>query len=387
MDKVSQPYRKVLALLCVLTICVILTAGLWPFSAPRNSVHWLQTGDGLQFGKHGTAVSAAAFRKRDEDNASGTLEIALKAARSQNGGTILSFAESAHPGEPFSLHQFGNSLVVRRNNIDANGTSRTALISVPGLFQGSLQPLFLTFALNAQGMSIYVNGILTCVSPLSGTRNDLTGRLVLANSPTAHNSWQGEITRLAIYGQELTAGQIADRYSGWKENRKPALGTGEAPVALYLLNEHEGRVAHNSVDAATDLEIPSRYFALHQEFLRAPWREYHPTWGYYEDVLINIGGFIPLGFCLCAYLSLVRWTSRPAMATILVGLLTSVTIEVLQAFLPTRSSGVTDLMTNTLGTAIGVMICRSALGEKVLIGARAALVWAGLERQEVPTRS
>ena len=94
MDKVLGPYRKAVALLCVLIVCVILTAGLWPFLAPRNSVHWLQTGDGLQFGKHGTAVSAAAFRKRDEDNASGTLEIALKAARSQNEwGTILSFAE------------------------------------------------------------------------------------------------------------------------------------------------------------------------------------------------------------------------------------------------------------------------------------------------------
>jgi Concanavalin A-like lectin/glucanases superfamily len=311
MDQAFGQYRKTLGALCVSFVCVILTAGLWPFSAPRNNVHWLQTGDGLQFGKHGTAVSVGAFRNSSLDNASGTLEIGLKAAHSQNSGAILSFAESAHPGEPFSLHQFANSLVVRRNNVDANGTSRTTLLSVQGLFRSSPQPLFLTITLDAQGMSIYTNGAPAGVFPLSGTWNDLTGKIVLANSPAANDSWQGEITRLAIYERERGAAQITADYSGWKENRKPVQETGEAVVALYFLNEHEGRVAHNSVDALMDLVIPSRYFVLHPQFLRTPWREYHPTWGYWEDFLINITGFIPFGFCICAYLCLVRWTTGP----------------------------------------------------------------------------
>ena len=191
-------------------------------------MHWLQTGDGLEFGNAVKAVSRCFFGRGIKTTRPGP-EIALKAARSQNGGTILFVCSVGPSGEPFSLRQFGNSLVVR-GQYRCQPPSRTALISVPGLFQGSLQPLFLTFALNAQGMSIYVNGILTCVSPLSGTRNDLTGRLVLANSPTAHNSWQGEITRVAIHGQELTAGQIADRYSGWKENRNRHLGPAKHPL-------------------------------------------------------------------------------------------------------------------------------------------------------------
>jgi len=387
MNSVSGRYRKALALLCILVVGIILTAGLWPFVAPKNNVHWLPVGDGLEFGKYGTAISLDLIRTNSENNASETLEIVLKAARSQNNGTILSFAESAHPGEPFSLHQFGNSLVIRRNNVDANGISRTALISVPGLFQKNSQPLFLTIALNAQGMSIYINGRLTNTSLLSGTWNDFTGRVILANSPFFHDSWPGEITRLAVYDREISVDRMGADYSSWKEARRPALGPLDAPVALYLFNEHEGRVAHNSVDAATDLLMPARYFVLHPQFLRTPWREYHPTWGYWEDFFINIAGFIPFGFCICAYLSVMHWTNRPALTTVLLGLLTSLTIELLQVLLPTRSSGMTDLMTNTLGTAVGVMLFRSAVGQTLQMHLRAAIVGTRREKQEVSSRS
>ena len=130
-------------------------------------------------------------------------------------------------------------------------------------------------------------------------------------------------------------------------------------MALYLFDEHAGRVIHNQVSSGPDLYIPDRYLVLDQILLQPFWQEFHPTRGYLKDVLMNIAGFVPFGFLFCAYLSLACRIKRPALVTILLGLALSFTIEFLQWFLPTRDSGTTDLITDTLGTAIGARFYRS----------------------------
>jgi glycopeptide antibiotics resistance protein len=108
--------------------------------------------------------------------------------------------------------------------------------------------------------------------------------------------------------------------------------------------------------SAPDLLIRERFFVLDKWFLEPFWKEFRPGWSYWKDVGINIAGFVPLGFFFCLYLSLIRRVEHPALVTIPVGFSVSLVIEVLQAFLPTRDSGTTDLITNTFGTALGVIL-------------------------------
>jgi VanZ family protein len=52
--------------------------------------------------------------------------------------------------------------------------------------------------------------------------------------------------------------------------------------------------------------------------------------------------------------------SHAAIVTILCGAAISLTIEILQEYIPGRDSGILDVFTNTLGTFLGVLLFRWA---------------------------
>jgi VanZ family protein len=84
----------------------------------------------------------------------------------------------------------------------------------------------------------------------------------------------------------------------------------------------------------------------------------HPFRLHRIDTVINILGFIPLGFFLCAYLHDAKhFAERNALvrATIL-GTLTSLGIELLQVFLPSRDSSLLDVINNAVGTIMGAFL-------------------------------
>ena len=164
----------------------------------------------------------------------------------------------------------------------------------------------------------------------------------------------------------MTANEAPQHFAGWTKGALPELGKSEGNRCTLSFNEGTGNAVHNQIDSATDLTIPERFFVLHAQFLERPWDEFRPDWNYLKDVGINVGGFIPLGFFFCVYFSVLRKMEYPVAAAIAFGFAVSLTIEVSQAFLPTRDSGMTDLITNTLGTAIGAMAVRRKVVQSVL---------------------
>jgi VanZ family protein len=350
--------RKLLGVVCGMVLGGILVAGLWPFHAPKNDVTWLAGGDGVHFGRHGTILSSAKFQAAEvAADAPCTLEIWIEPDHTGASGTLLTFYAPGSPRQ-FSLHQSISDLAIQSDIRDGRNQPRTIRLYLDYLFRRG-KPLFVTVTSNGGQTSVYIDGVLaqaTSKFPLS--RQDFDGELIIANSPVDGNSWSGLLRGLAFYNQDLPPAEVYRHFATWTTKGRPEVSGNDRAVALYLFNERTGSVIHNQVPSGIDLYIPYRYQVVDQALLTPFWKEFQPNGSYWADVLVNIAGFVPLGFLFCAYFSLAGRIKRPAQVTILLGFAVSLTIESLQAFLPTRDSGTTDLITNTLGTCLGVGLYR-----------------------------
>lgn len=347
----------------------ILAVGLWPFHSPKNQVTWLAGGNGLHFGRRGTILSSDNFKATNAlEGGPCSIEIWLVPDfTASSGGTLLAFYAPRSPRH-FSLQQSITDLDVRIDIREGRHRTRIARFYVADIFRRG-KPLFITVASNGRRTSVYIDGKLVETAPEFGlSERDFEGELVTANWPRADQNWSGVLRGLAFYHEDLSPAQVVHHYETWTENGRPEISHIERPVALYLLDERAGRVVHNQVQSEPDLYIPERYLVLDQVFLEPFWEEFRPSWSYWSDVLINIAGFIPFGFLFCAYLSLAARIKRPELVTILFGFMVSLTIESVQAFLPTRDSSTTDLITNTAGTCLGVGLYRTNVWRAFLAG-------------------
>jgi len=347
---------KTLRALCACVLLIILTAGLWPFHAPGNEVTWSNQDTGLLFGKHGSVLSASSFESSAvKPNNSCSLDIWLKPSQvDAGGGMILAFYWPDSNLVPFSLRQYRAGLVLGSES--QKSSLRNAEIYV-GDILSSARPVLVTITSSESGTAIYADGALRKRVPnFVLSSRDLTGQLLIGSAPSTSYNWSGELKGLAVYDHQLSPAEVSNQLAVWTGAASVRASSSQGVIARYVFDEGKGSVVHNLADSATDLLIPERFFVLHPQFLERPWDEYHPGWRYWKNVGINIVGFIPLGFFFRPYFGRILNSKRSSWLVIAFGFAVSLTIEVGQSFLPTRDSGMTDLITNTFGTALGVML-------------------------------
>lgn len=189
--------------------------------------------------------------------------------------------------------------------------------------------------------------------------------LVLGNSPTGQEPWIGSLSGLAIYDQPLTKEQISEHFQKWQERGKSSPLAVRGLFALYLFDEGSGEHIHDLLNHH-HLFMPSRFEVPQKTILVPPWEDFRFTRSYLMDILTNIFGFIPFGFFFSAYLRLQKPRSiyRILLVSILLACGISLSIELIQVYLPTRSSQLTDVITNIFGTAIGVGLFFKSSGNR-----------------------
>ena len=348
--------RQVLGLICAAVLATILTLGLWPFHVPANDVTWLRDRAGLRFGGNSTAISSAALQVPLTEQG-GSLEIWLRPGRIWDSGTILAF-HSPQDQSQLLVRQCQTDLEIETRQYDWR-RSHTERLYADEVFRKA-EPIFLTITSGRLGTSIYIDGALFKASPqFRLPTKQFTGKMVVGDSPGQTDSWQGQLFGLSVYHRQLEAPEVTHHYLTWTHEGRPEMAADEHKVALYLFDERNGSSVRNAV-AGPNLEIPAKYMVLDKIFLEPFWQEFHLSSSYLSSAVKNIVGFVPFGFCFYPYLTALR-VRRAGLTTVLFGSFVSIAIEILQAYLPTRDSGTTDIFTNTLGTWTGVISYDPAL--------------------------
>jgi VanZ family protein len=334
----------------------ILLAGLWPFSFhPANNVDWMAERDGILFGAHGSVISSSEVRIPGGALAEPcSLELWLAPAFTSASSTILTVSTPSKPLRVQLTQSLDDLFVIQDRPVYQPGSKH---IAISPLFQKD-RSVFVSISGDSRGTAIYIDGQLRRLSSeVRLTCKSLAGNLLLANSPDQYAPWRGCIFQLAIFRGTLDAATVLRHYHALTSAETPNSAAAASALALYNFSERAGRFIHDQTHTQPDLAIPSYYSVLHPPFLTPAWKEYTPAAWYMADLAVNVVGFIPAGFFICATMISLRRGKRSIGFATLMGFLLSLSIEILQAYIPMRKSGTTDLITNTLGTLVGALLC------------------------------
>jgi hypothetical protein len=321
-------------------------------------VTWLENEDGLRFGGAGIVLSSKKLELPDASASGGLgLEIWLEPSQEKYSNALLAVSSSANPNQ-FRLRQDGDALLVLEESFSSSRRSGLAALWVSHAFQAH-QRRFLAISSGAHGTTVYVDGVPTKKSSaFRVTDKDFSGQFILGSAPDAYDTWRGEFLGMALFGRELSPAEVTEHYQAWLHGR-PEVLKNDQPAALYVFRERAGNIVQNQITSGSDLVIPESFRIPSKPFLKPAWKEFSFSRSYLRDVFINVSGFVPFGFFLCMYFSWGQASGKAVLATIVLGAVFSVTIEVLQWYIPMRDSGTTDILTNTLGTALGALLYRS----------------------------
>jgi VanZ family protein len=326
-------------------------------------VVWSQDGLGLKFKRNSLVVSNAALQPPGNDDHRYTIELLLRPAATTVSNTILGFYSHSRPTQ-LVVRQYHDGLLVTHDGHSERDPSRKIKFDADHIFNVG-RFVQLTISSGTAGTTVFVDGQLAERIPtFKISRDELAGEIVVGTSPISHSLWTGDLRGLAIYSKELTAADALQHYKEWTE--QSGNFDRDAALARYNFSEGAGSEIHDEVASGPKLEVPEAFSVPHKGFLLSPIAEFTPDRNYVVDILVNIAGFIPLGVIVCAYLLwIARLPKAIMLAAVACGLL-SLTIEILQYFIPPRGSGITDVITNSLGGLIGAMLLRVDLVRSVM---------------------
>jgi VanZ family protein len=361
--KLNKKIPQTCALCCLAAVFLaILFFGLRPkgFSY-SNGVRWIGDRAGIHFSKSGIAYTNH-FNEKIKISATQSndlsLELALKIEKPYKKGFNFIFAlHNGKDSDQLLLAQW-RSWIIFMNGDDYAHKRKTNRVSFDtDRFPGG--QLFLTMTTGSSGTKLYCDGELVREKKdlILELPRGANSRLLLGNSVYGAHPWEGGVYGLALYRSTLTDEAIAAHFARWSEERNFSFAKTDTPFVLFLFDEKEGEWANDHAAGGHPLKMPKKIKILERKILSPPWQDFNYDRNHLDDILLNVIGFVPLGFFLFSTLNARGGASMKhgILITAISCLGVSLFIEIVQTWIPSRDSSMLDLISNTFGGWIGAM--------------------------------
>lgn len=353
-----------------LILAGMIFLGLYPFNFfPPNGVRWLPNKPGLYF--DGAGIAYTDRRESISIKKALSIELLLRERPdSKNWGPreIFSFYDGAHSPSLLVGQRSGRIFIYSRFEKNEGHKWYRRFRTKHRFPRGTAHLVTITF--DKKEKAIYLDGQLSDrknVKLKDGTHIEFSGSFLLGNSYSGNNGWMGEIQGLAIYNRILLPDEIVTHRRDI--SKKGMIGLAETPgcSALYPFDEREGNTAKSISNKPRPFTIPVSMHALPLTILSLPYNDMRSHGVDKADFLENIVFFVPFGILLTAImLKKYRNSYFSIFLTVtLAGALLSIGIEASQLFLPTRYSGMADIVSNILGNGFGMLATFTVLKQKL----------------------
>ena len=355
--------EKFIKTACLFTIIIILVAGLWPLNfCPKNEVQWLKERNGVHFYGRGIIFSPALANNPSSPLLPGgpvTIELWLQPDTEPGSSLprILSIYD-ARNGEDFFIGQWKSGLIMRKRILNAEGKVSYRDVGVAKALPPG-QRRFISITSDRLKTSVYIDGRLEKHFPnftFLPIDEKNANQIILGNSPTGKEYWQGILFGLAIYHDLLSPDIITKNYQNWISGKPLSIMKSANEPIICSFAESSETIIKDQLNRHT-LLMPNRFQIIHKVILEPPWKDFRWKLNYFEDIFINIIGFIPFGFFVFAWArNKFKFTRNSFLLVITLGFLLSFLIEITQSYLLSRNSQIMDILTNVLGTFLGMII-------------------------------
>jgi len=229
---------------------------------------------------------------------------------------------------------------------------------------GLQEPVFLAITSDEDRTRVFLDGRL--LKEKQGLQLHLPQstdtRLIVGSDVYGEKAWDGIVFGLSFYGRMLSAKEIKADFRQWKEQSSFGFAVKAEPAILYLFQRIQNNIIPDHGQLGLDLKIPRFMYGLRPDFFKISFLNLKGRNLLSLDSIINFIGFMPLGFTVLS-LFLARGTpfKRAAMAALIFCFLVSLSIELAQAWIPSRSSDAVDVFFNTLGALFGIALWKKAV--------------------------